>query len=70
MTNRFILFAGPFAPRRDAADWLPTYHIVQLGVDGLKTTENYVVRFTLEISTRPTNFVLDTNERDEKVDEP
>lgn len=65
------LFAGAVQPsRRDAADWLPTYHIVQLGVDGPEDNRELVVRIhTREFDESNYKFRPRRNERDEKVDE-
>jgi hypothetical protein len=38
------LFAGALQPDRDASDWLPTYHILQLAIDGTAEQPKLLVR--------------------------
>ena len=38
------LFAGALQPDRDGADWFPTYHVLQLAIDGTKEQPQLRVR--------------------------
>ncbi len=38
------LFAGALQPERDAANWTPTYHIVQLAIEGTREQPQLLVR--------------------------
>ena len=38
------LFAGALQPDRDAPEWLPTYHIIQLAIDGTMEQPKLLVR--------------------------
>ena len=65
------LFAGAVQPsRRDPADWLPTYHIVQLIKDGTGTESHLVIRIhTREFDKQNYKFRARRNENDEPVEE-
>ncbi len=65
------LFAGAVQPsRRDPGDWLPTYHIVQLAVDGAGTHRELVVRIhTREYDKHNYKFRPRRNEHDQIVEE-
>jgi calcineurin-like phosphoesterase family protein len=65
------LFAGAVQPsRRDPGDWLPTYHVVQLGVaEGGNQSELTVRVVTQEFDKQNYRFRPRLNERDQPVDE-
>ena len=65
------LFAGAVQPsRRDPGDWLPTYHILQLLVEGADGKRELVVRIhTREFDKDNYKFRPRLNENDEHVDE-
>ena len=66
------IFAGAVQPsRRDPADWLPTYHIVQLGIQTTETKRELVVRIHTREFTNiaPIRFRPRRNEFELTMDE-
>jgi hypothetical protein len=63
------LFAGAVQPSRRDPEWLPTYHIVQLIVEGANAHPELIVRIhTREFDNQSYKFRPRLNEDDEPVD--
>jgi predicted phosphodiesterase len=68
--NTVQLFAGAVHPAARDPDWLPTYHILQLHVEGTIKNRKLVVRvFSRELRRLSNVFVARMSEKGEKFDE-